>query len=76
MLRVNYSVHECVIIVLTVQRACNQTCSGRFHSAVSAGVCGPLGGSQMDLIGRGGGGFALKHVCGVVAARSRVCVCV
>lgn len=33
----------CVIIVLTVQWACNQTCSGRFHSAINGGVCGPGG---------------------------------
>lgn len=69
---VNYTVHECVIIVLTVQRACHQTCSGRLHSAVNGGVCGP-GGKQMKLIGWGGG-KALKHVCGAFPATSRVFV--
>ena len=76
MLKVNYSVHECVIIALTVQRACNQTCSGRFHSAVDAGVCGSPGGKPggSDWLNRGG--IALKHVCGVFAAQSCACVCV
>lgn len=75
MLKVNYSVHECVIIALTVQRACNQTCSGRFHSAVNAGVCSPLGGSQMDLIGWGEGGL-LSSTYVVFLLLDRVCVCV
>lgn len=75
LLKVNYSVHECVIIALTVQRACNQTCSGRFHSAVNAGVCSPLGGSQMDLIGWGEGGL-LSSTYVVFLLLDRVCVCV
>lgn len=74
LLKVNYSVHECVIIALTVQRACNQTwkvplcCKCR--GVQSAG--GKPDGS--DWLRRGG--IALKHVCGVFAARSCVCVCV
>lgn len=39
----NYRAPECVIIVLTVQWICNQTCSGRFHSAMNGGVWSPQG---------------------------------
>lgn len=60
------------LLCLQYSGACNQTCSGSFHSAINGGVCGP-GGKQMDLIGWGGG-EALKHVRGVFTARSRVCV--
>lgn len=69
---ITLGVSVCVIIVLAVQWACNQTYSGRFHSAINEGVCSPWG-KRMDPIGWRRG-KALMNVCGVIAARSRVCV--
>lgn len=47
-MNVNYIQHECVWLLFLV---CNQTSTGRFHSAVSEGVCSRWGEERTDLIG-------------------------
>lgn len=44
MMNVNFTAHQCVWLRQpALQCACNQTCTGRFHSTINEGVCGPKG---------------------------------